>query len=95
VPRLTKSDIERALLTGVAVPWSDASGKPASIQLVTAKQRRLFAYLLNSKVRDVKGLPLRFIEGLAAAHVAVGDPAAARVVSQKVLECGVACLRAW
>jgi hypothetical protein len=79
VPRLTKSDIERALLTGAAVPWTDAGGKPASIQLASAKQRRLFAYVLNSKIRDVKGLPQHFIDGLAAAYVAVGDPAAATV----------------
>jgi hypothetical protein len=31
MPRLTKSDIERALLSGAAVPWMDAGGKPASI----------------------------------------------------------------
>ena len=79
VPRLTKSDIERALLSGAAVPWVDAGGKPASIQLGTAKLRRLFAYLRNSKIRDVKGLPQVFIDGLAAAYVAVGDPAAASV----------------
>jgi hypothetical protein len=75
VPRLTKSDIEQALLTGAAVPWTDAAGKPARIQLVAAKQRRLFAYLRNTKIRDVKGLPQAFIDGLAAANVAVGDPA--------------------
>jgi hypothetical protein len=33
VPRLTKSDIERALLSGAAVPWVDTGGKPASIQV--------------------------------------------------------------
>jgi hypothetical protein len=79
VPRLTKSDIEGALLLGVAVPWTDAAGKSATIQLATAKQRRLFAYLRNSKIRDVKGLPQGFVDGLAAAYVAVGDPAAANV----------------
>jgi hypothetical protein len=61
------------------MPWVDAAGKPASIQLGTAKLRRLFAYLRNSKIRDVKGLPQAFIDGLAAAYVAVGDPAAANV----------------
>ena len=79
MPRLTKSDIERALLTGAAVPWMDAGGKPASIQLAAARQRRLFAYLLNSKIRDVRGLPQGFIDDLAAADVAVGDPAAPSV----------------
>jgi hypothetical protein len=79
VPRLTKSDIENALLTGEAVSWTDANGKAATIQLAAAKQRRLLAYLLNSKIRDVKGLSQAFIDGLAAAHVAVGDPGAASV----------------
>lgn len=76
MPRLTKSDIESAILRGAVVAWRDAAGKLATIQLATAKQRRLFAYLLRSKVRDVRGLPQAFIEGLAAAYVAAGDPAA-------------------
>ncbi len=79
MPRLTKSDIEGALLSGATVPWTDTGGKLAKIQLATAKQRRLFSYLRNSKIRDVKGLPQAFIDGLAAAYVAVGDPAAASV----------------
>jgi AAA domain len=79
VPRLTKSDIEKALLSGATVPWTDAGGKPASIQLAKASQRRLFVYLLKSKIRDVKGLPQAFIDGLAAACVAVGDPGAPSV----------------
>ena len=79
MPRLTKSDIEGALLSGAAVPWIDSGGKSANIQLATAKQRRLFAYLRNSKLRDVKGLPQAFIDGLAAEYVAAGDPAAASV----------------
>jgi energy-coupling factor transporter ATP-binding protein EcfA2 len=79
VPRLTKSEIERALLTGSVVRWADAAGKPASTQLATAKQRRLFGYLLTSNIRDVRGLPEAFIDGLAEAHVGVGDPAAASV----------------
>ena len=61
------------------MPWTDAGGKPVNIQLATAKQRRLFADLRNSKIREVKGLPQAFIDGLAAAHVAVGDPAAANI----------------
>jgi energy-coupling factor transporter ATP-binding protein EcfA2 len=79
MPRLTKSDIENALLTGAAVPWTDAVGKSTTIQLSKAGQRRLFAYLLNSKIRDVKGLPQVFVDGLVAAYVAVGDPAAPNV----------------
>jgi hypothetical protein len=60
-------------------PSTRPSGKTASVQIATAKQRRLFAYLLNSKIRDVKGLPQAFIDGLAAAYVAAGDPAGASV----------------
>ena len=63
----------------MAVPWTDTGGKSASIELATAKQRRLFAYLLTSRVRDVRGLPQRFIEDLAAAYVAAGAPAAANI----------------
>jgi energy-coupling factor transporter ATP-binding protein EcfA2 len=79
VPRLTKSDIEKALLAGAAVPWTDAGGKSAIIQLAKASQRRLFAFLLNSKIRDVKGLPQTFIDELEAAYVSAGDPAAPTV----------------
>ena len=79
MPRLTKSDIQKALLTGAAVPSMDAGGKPATIQLATAGQRRLFAYLVNSKIRDVKGLPQAFVDGLAASYIAAGDPAGAGV----------------
>ena len=79
MPRLTKSDIERALLSGTTVPWTEANGKSASIQLSTARQRRLLAYLLSSTIRDVKGLPQAFIDGIAAAHVAAGDPAATHI----------------
>jgi hypothetical protein len=77
--RLTKSDIQNSLLNGTAVAWTDASGKPASIQLTSAKQRRLLAFLLGTRTRDVKGLPQSFIDGLAAAAIATGDPGAANV----------------
>jgi hypothetical protein len=76
VPRLTKSEIEGALLAGSAVPWVDSAGKSAIVQLATARQRRLFQYLLRSQVREVKALPQAFVDGLATAYVAVGDPAA-------------------
>jgi hypothetical protein len=79
VARLTKADIEQALLAGAAVPWTDANGKVASIQLATANQRRLFAYLKSSKIRDVRFLPQTFIDSLAAAYIAAGDPAAPNV----------------
>jgi energy-coupling factor transporter ATP-binding protein EcfA2 len=73
--RLTKTEIEQALLAGKKIEWKDAVGKKSSIVLDSAKQRRLFAYLLSSKVREVKGLPDDCVTGLAAAHIAPGDPA--------------------
>lgn len=76
MPRLTKRDIEQGLLSGKPVSWKDANNKSASILLDTAKQRRLFAYLLKSKVREVKNLPSDFIDGLAVVFVDAGDPAA-------------------
>ncbi|MBK8209701.1 MAG: AAA family ATPase [Rhodospirillales bacterium] len=63
----------------MAAHWIEPGNKPASIQLSTATQRRLFDYLRISKVRDVKGLPQPFIDEIAAAYVAAGDPAAANV----------------
>ena len=81
MPRLTKADIEQGLLSGQPISWKDASNKSASILLDTAKQRRLFFFLLKSKVREVKGLPADFVDGLAAAFVAAGDPAADRAVT--------------
>jgi hypothetical protein len=61
------------------VQWVDSAGRSAIVQLVTAKQRRLFYYLRKSATRDVKALPQPFIDGLAAAYVAVGDPTASSV----------------
>jgi energy-coupling factor transporter ATP-binding protein EcfA2 len=74
--RLAKADIEQGLLSGKLISWKDANNKPASILLDAAKQRRLFDYLLKSKVREIKNLSTEFIDGLAAAFVAVADPAA-------------------
>jgi len=76
MPRLTRADIEQRLLSGEPVPWTDANNKDATIRLGAAKQRRLFSYLLRSNVREAKGLPADFIDGLAAAYVAADDPAA-------------------
>jgi energy-coupling factor transporter ATP-binding protein EcfA2 len=73
--RLTKADIERGLVTGKPVTWQESNNKSNSIQLDSAKQRRLFAFLLKSKVREVKGLPPDFVDGLANAFIAAGDPA--------------------
>ena len=73
--RLTKTEIEQNLLAGKNIVWKDAAGKGSSIVLNTAKQRRLFAYLLSSKVREVKGIPDDCVKGLATAYAAPGDPA--------------------
>lgn len=73
--RLTKAEIEQSLLAGAKIEWKDAAGKKSSIVLDSAKQRRLFAYLLSSKVREVKGIPDDCVKGLATAFTAAGDPA--------------------
>ena len=66
--RLTKSEIERTLLAGEPVKWQDAHGKECGLALETPEQRRLFAYLLGSKVREPKGLPADFIAGLSLSY---------------------------
>lgn len=73
--RLTRLEIQRALLGGELVTWSDTAGRPATLRLVDAPQRRLFAFLLTSDVRDPRGLPENFIKGLATAFAAADDPA--------------------
>lgn len=73
--RLTKSEIEQSLLVGKKIEWSDTTGKTMSIILDNPKQRRLFAYLLSSKIREVKGIPEDCIRGLASAYSASDDPA--------------------
>lgn len=79
--RLTKSEIERLLLSGSVVPWKDARGKDQRLDLTDAKQRRLFAYLLTSNVRQPKDLPQAFVDGLATAYEASDDPAATAAAS--------------
>jgi len=73
--RLTKSDIETLLLSGASVPWQDANKKTNELQLSDAKQRRLFSFLLTSKVRKPTELPSEFITGLSTAFDASDDPA--------------------
>jgi hypothetical protein len=72
--RQTKLEIQRALLAGESVTWTDASKKPATLCLSDAAQRRLFQYLLDSDVREPKGLPEAFIDGLATALGQDDDP---------------------
>jgi hypothetical protein len=75
--RLTKSEIERQLLVGAKLTWSDAAKKSGQTQLTDDKQRRLFEFLLSSRVRQPVGLPAEFIEGLATAFRRTNDPASA------------------
>jgi hypothetical protein len=73
--RLTKSEIERQLLLGAQVTWLDPSKKSGQAQLTDSKQRRLFAFLLTTRVREPTGLPPDFVDGLAIAFNATDDPA--------------------
>jgi hypothetical protein len=82
--RLTKLEIEKALLSGDSLSYSDASGKPASLQLSEAKQRRLFEFVLGSTVRSPTELPQAFVTGLQKAFDASHDPAIATTNSAKV-----------
>ncbi len=73
--RLTKSDIERGLLKKDSIAWQDANKKRRSLVLDDPKKRRLFAFLLGTKVREPTGLPQDFIDGLLAAYSGTDDPA--------------------
>ncbi len=75
--RLTKTDIEQRILSGNPVTWKEPNGKESTIQLTEAKERRLFEFLLKSSVREPKGLPSDFTNGLVAAFSASNDPAQA------------------
>jgi len=72
--RLTKSDIERKLLSGESISLPGASKKD-QLKLSTAAGRRLFSFLLGSGVRQYSALPEEFISGLATAFKGVSDPA--------------------
>jgi energy-coupling factor transporter ATP-binding protein EcfA2/SOS-response transcriptional repressor LexA len=76
MPRLTKSDIEHQLLTGTGVAWQDANKKSSKLVLDDPKKRRLFAFLLSSKVREATGLSDDFVAGLSGAYNGTDDPAA-------------------
>lgn len=75
--RLTKPDIERRLLTGASVVWQDANDKNCQLVLGDPKERRLFAFLLGTKVREPTGLSQNFIDGLSSAYGGTEDPASA------------------
>ena len=75
--RLTKTDIERVLLTGMPVSWDDGNKKKPQLLLGEPKARSLFQFLLKSSVRSPVELPDVFIQGLAAAYDSGADPASA------------------
>src|SRR4051794_18193359 len=75
VARLTKSEIEKTLLSGGSLSYFDANGKATILHLDDAKQRRLFNFVLRSRVRSPTDLPSTFIAGLQAAFDATHDPA--------------------
>ena len=75
MPHLSKAEIERRLLAGIAVQWTDAGGKSLDMFLGTARERRLFHFVLNSSVREATALPSAFTLGLQSAFDASDDPA--------------------
>ncbi|MCF8151378.1 MAG: AAA family ATPase [Burkholderiaceae bacterium] len=74
MPRRTKAEIEQSLVQGARIPW-DNGGRQDLLELATPVRRRLFAFLLQSKIRVVKGLPAEFVLGLAEAFDSDIDPA--------------------
>jgi hypothetical protein len=79
--RLTKLDLERKLLTGMAVSWDDGSKKKPQLLLSDPKARSLFQFLLKSSVRSPVELPDTFIKGLADAYESGRDPASSLSVT--------------
>ena len=73
--RLTKLEIQRTLLTGRELAWTNAAGRRERIELKDPAQRRLCAYLLQSTIREPRGLSEDFVSGLSAAYAADSDPA--------------------
>jgi hypothetical protein len=81
--RLTRSEIVQLLLSGAAVPWLDVNKKKLSLELADAKQRRLFAFLVDSIVRKPVELSSDFVTALSAAYEATDDPAANQLSSSE------------
>jgi len=77
VTRLTKSDIERNLLKGQPVVWQDSDKNKTTLMLDDPRERRLFAFLLNTDVRRPTELSESFVRGLATAFEGTDDPASA------------------
>ena len=77
--RSTRSEIQLNLLKGLPVEWRDANKNVTTLTLGDPKERRLFAFLLRTHVRQPTGLPHDFTEGLAAAYRGTDDPASVTV----------------
>ena len=75
MPRLTRLELQRRLLCGERITWRDASDKARYLELSHAKQRRLFDFLLASRVREPSRLPQEFVKGLSSSFRASNDPA--------------------
>jgi energy-coupling factor transporter ATP-binding protein EcfA2/flagellar motility protein MotE (MotC chaperone) len=86
--RLTKADIERSLLTGATITWKDANGKNCHLALSDAKERRLFAFLLENKVREPTGLSENFVNDLSNVYGRTDDPASATATSTSTASTG-------
>jgi hypothetical protein len=59
--RRTKREIEQSLLAGREIEWVNSNGNPDAIELGEPAQRRLFDYLLRSKVREAKVSVVRIL----------------------------------
>lgn len=79
--RLTKSEIERRLLTGAAVEWRDPNKKKCELLLGDPTHRRLFAFLLGTEVREPTGLAQSFVDALSATFSRSDDPASTIAVA--------------
>jgi energy-coupling factor transporter ATP-binding protein EcfA2 len=82
--RLTRLDIERKLLSGTGVAWQDANKKSSQLLLDDAKKRRLFAFLLKSRVREPTGLTDDFVASLSSADSGADDPATTNAAAAPV-----------
>lgn len=81
---LTRAEIERKLLLGNSISWIDGNEKKQQILLGDAKERRVFEFLLSSKVRKATDLPDDFIKGLQAAYDSSHDPALTLAASSTI-----------
>ena len=75
--RISYAEIENRLLIGEVLEWDDIkTAQKRTIHLNLARQRRLLKVLLDTSVRNVRGLSAGFIQSLKDAYVGGEDPAA-------------------